>query len=143
MSLSSGFPGLSRFWMPSNAAISIAANAMYPLHVGSGKRTSIRFAFGLGLYIGIRHARGCGSSTPIHLASPSCLSYSCHHQLRVSPNRARSSSSASMRIKRLYLAVRSPRHGAPVLIWPALVATVKSARKVSSVSPERCEAITR
>ena len=37
----------------------------------------------------------------------------------------------------LYLAVRSPLEGAPALIWPALVATAKSAIVVSSVSPER------
>ena len=32
--------------------------------------------------------------------------------------------------------------GAPVLIWPALVATARSAMVVSSVSPERCEMTT-
>jgi hypothetical protein len=39
----------------------------------------------------------------------------------------------------LYFATRSVREGAPVLIWPALVATARSAIVVSSVSPDRCE----
>src|SRR5262249_39811065 len=56
MSLSSGLPGLSRRSMPSSPAISIAENARYPLHAGSGNRTSIRFALGDGEYIGIRTA---------------------------------------------------------------------------------------
>src|SRR5207253_2049031 len=51
--------------------------------------------------------------------------------------RAVSSSSSSIRRSWLYLAVRSPREGAPVLIWPAFVATARSAMVVSSVSPER------
>ena len=42
MSLSSGSPGSILFWMPSRPAIIIAANARYGLHVGSGKRTSMR-----------------------------------------------------------------------------------------------------
>ena len=46
-------------------------------------------------------------------------------------------SSASMRSSRLYLATRSERDGAPVLIWPVPVATARSAMVVSSVSPER------
>ena len=50
---------------------------------------------------------------------------------------ATSSSSPSMRSSWLYLATRSVRLGAPVLIWPALVATTMSAMVVSSVSPER------
>src|ERR1700693_1332141 len=54
MSLSSGWPGSSRRWMPSIPAISIAENARYGLQVGSGKRTSIRLALGDGEYIGIR-----------------------------------------------------------------------------------------
>ena len=37
-----------------------------------------------------------------------------------------------MRSSWLYLATRSPRAGAPVLIWPALVATARSAMNVSS-----------
>src|ERR1043166_1814618 len=56
MSLSSGSPGFSFRSMPSSPAISRAANARYPLLEGSGKRTSIRLAFGLGEYIGIRTA---------------------------------------------------------------------------------------
>ena len=56
MSLSSGSPGLSFFSMPSRPAISIAANARYPLQVGSGNRTSMRFALGEGEYIGMRTA---------------------------------------------------------------------------------------
>jgi len=35
--------------------------------------------------------------------------------------------------------MRSPRHGAPALICPVPIATAKSAMKVSSVSPDRCE----
>ena len=35
------------------------------------------------------------------------------------------------------MATRSERDGAPVLIWPAPVATARSAMVVSSVSPER------
>mmetsp|Transcript_15178 Transcript_15178/g.63102 ORF Transcript_15178/g.63102 Transcript_15178/m.63102 type:complete len:283 (-) Transcript_15178:432-1280(-) len=47
-----------------------------------------------------------------------------------------------MRRSWLYLANRSDRHGAPVLIWPEARPTERSAMKVSSVSPERCETIT-
>src|SRR6267378_2138078 len=54
MSRSSGSPGLILFWMPSSMAISIAGQARYPLHVGSGHRNSRRFALGLFEYIGIR-----------------------------------------------------------------------------------------
>ncbi|CPU65606.1 Uncharacterised protein [Mycobacteroides abscessus] len=46
-----------------------------------------------------------------------------------------------MRRSWLYLLMRSPRAGAPVLIWPAFVATDRSAIVVSSVSPERCDTI--
>ena len=42
-----------------------------------------------------------------------------------------------MRSSWLYFATRSDRAGAPVLIWPQLVATARSAIVVSSVSPER------
>src|SRR5690349_5531342 len=45
--LSTGSPGWILFWMPSMPAIIIAVNARYGLLVGSGKRTSIRRAFGL------------------------------------------------------------------------------------------------
>src|SRR6185312_7872847 len=51
--------------------------------------------------------------------------------------RAASSSSSSIRRSWLYLATRSDRAGAPVLIWPQSVATARSAIVVSSVSPER------
>ena len=50
---------------------------------------------------------------------------------------ATSPSSSSMRRSWLYLATRSVRLGAPVLIWPALRATAMSAMVASSVSPER------
>src|SRR5260221_14690369 len=46
MSLSSGSPGSILFWMPSRPAIIIAENARDGLHDGSGKRTSMRRAFG-------------------------------------------------------------------------------------------------
>ena len=39
----------------------------------------------------------------------------------------------------MYLATRSERDGAPVLIWPVPIATTRSAIVVSSVSPERCD----
>jgi hypothetical protein len=42
----------------------------------------------------------------------------------------------SMRMSWLYLAVRSPRQGAPVLIWPVPRPTTRSAIVVSSVSPD-------
>ena len=48
-------------------------------------------------------------------------------------------SASSMRSSWLYLATRSVRLAEPVLIWPALVPTARSAMVVSSVSPERCE----
>ena len=53
------------------------------------------------------------------------------------PYTALSPSSASMRSSRLYFATRSYRHGAPVLMNPALVATAISAIDVSPVSPDR------
>ena len=46
-----------------------------------------------------------------------------------------------MRSSWLYFATRSVRDRLPVLIWPAFVATARSAMNVSSVSPERCEMI--
>src|ERR1700691_1560686 len=73
MSLSNGWPGSSRRWMPSIPAISIAENARYGLQVGSGNRTSMRLALGDGEYIGIRteaerlrdeYARLIGASKP-------------------------------------------------------------------------------
>src|SRR5215475_350251 len=73
MFLSSGSPGSILFSIPSRPAISIAAKARYGLQVGSGKRTSMRFAFGDGEYIGMRtaaerlrdeYARFTGASKP-------------------------------------------------------------------------------
>src|SRR2546421_11910501 len=73
MSLSSGSPGSIRFSIPSRPAISIAEKARYGLHEGSGERNSIRFAFGLGEYMGMRiaaerlrelYARFTGASKP-------------------------------------------------------------------------------
>src|SRR5204863_508529 len=58
------------------------------------------------------------------------------------PNRASSPSDPSIRSSWLYLAVRSPRDGAPDFICPAFVATARSAIVVSSVSPLRCETTT-
>merc|ERR1719414_2043993 len=55
---------------------------------------------------------------------------------------ALSPSSSSMRMSWLYFALRSERHGAPVLIWPVHKPTAMSAIVTSSVSPERCEHIT-
>src|SRR5215472_15910786 len=49
---------------------------------------------------------------------------------------AASSSSSSIRSSWLYLATRSDRQGAPVLIWPQFSATARSAIVVSSVSPD-------
>src|SRR5579863_847579 len=56
MSLSSGGPGSILFSIPSSPAISIAANAMYGLQLGSGGRNSTRFSFGDAEYMGMRHA---------------------------------------------------------------------------------------
>src|SRR5579864_5155206 len=73
MSLSSGSPGSILLSTPSRPAISIAANARYGLHDGSGGRNSTRFAFGLAEYIGMRtaalrlrreYARFTGASNP-------------------------------------------------------------------------------
>jgi hypothetical protein len=44
-----------------------------------------------------------------------------------------------MRSSWLHLASRSERDSEPVLIWPQLVATARSAIVLSSVSPERCD----
>src|SRR5216684_5207998 len=73
MSLSSGSPGSMRFSTPSRPAMSMAANARYGLHDGSGERNSMRFALGLGEYMGMRmaaerlrelYARFTGASNP-------------------------------------------------------------------------------
>ena len=52
---------------------------------------------------------------------------------------AMSPSISSMRKRRLYLATRSLRQGAPVLMNGAPTPTARSAMKSSSVSPLRCE----
>ena len=62
-----------------------------------------------------------------------------HKNLRHRPNRAALPNSASISKRRLYLAIRSLRQAEPVLIWPPPIATAKSAKKASSVSPERCD----
>src|SRR5205807_7552965 len=73
MSLSSGSPGSTLFSMPSSPAISMAEKARYGLQDGSGERNSMRFAFGLGEYMGMRiaaerlrelYARFTGASKP-------------------------------------------------------------------------------
>src|SRR6267143_2149520 len=73
MSLSSGSPGSTRFSIPSSPAISMAEKARYGLQEGSGERNSMRFALGLGEYIGMRmaadrlrelYARLTGASKP-------------------------------------------------------------------------------
>src|SRR5262245_21419636 len=68
---------------------------------------------------GAHRARPANTARPGHTAAPP--------------------SSSSMRRSWLYFAVRSLRASEPVLIWPALTATARSAMKTSSVSPERCE----
>src|SRR5438128_4095536 len=73
MSLSRGSPASMRFSTPSRPAISMAEKARYGLQDGSGERNSIRFAFGLGEYMGMRiaadrlrelYARFTGASNP-------------------------------------------------------------------------------
>src|SRR5258706_824333 len=56
MSVWSGGPGWILFSFRSRPAMSIAANAMYGLQLGSGGRNSMRLAFGEAEYIGMRHA---------------------------------------------------------------------------------------
>src|SRR5690625_672965 len=69
-----------------------------------------------------------------------CATYACTRGKAERPAYlAASSSSSSMRSSWLYLLTRSPRAGAPVLIWPAFTATDRSAIVTSSVSPERWE----
>ena len=59
------------------------------------------------------------------------------------PYRPPEASADSIRSRRLYLATRSLRQGAPVLMKGAFIATAMSAMVVSSVSPERCERMKR
>src|SRR5580700_3207823 len=54
-------------------------------------------------------------------------------------NSAPCPSSSSTRSSWLYVAIRSVPEAEPVLIWPTPVATARSAMKLSSVSPLRCE----
>src|SRR6266849_3119376 len=75
---------------------------------------------------------GGGMNPPLHLRQRSGA---------LPLKRAAEPSSSSMRSNWLYLAMRSVREAEPVLIWPAAVATARSAINVSSVSPERCEMI--
>lgn len=58
------------------------------------------------------------------------------------PAYLQSFSSDSMRSRALYLATRSLRQGAPVLMMPVARPTVRSAMVTSSVSPLRCEHMT-
>ena len=70
----------------------------------------------------------------------------CARTVRVQgqiPYFAPTPSAFSMRRSRLYLATRSLRQGAPVLIYGAFVPTARSAIVVSSVSPERWDRIYR
>jgi len=60
----------------------------------------------------------------------------------VPENFAFSPSSSSIRSSWLYLAKRSPRHGAPVFSWPVPRPTARSAINESSVSPLRCDTCT-
>jgi hypothetical protein len=61
----------------------------------------------------------------------------CYWSAAWPSKRAAEPSSSSMRRSWLYLAMRSVREAEPVLIWPAAVATARSAMKVSSDSPDR------
>ena len=67
-----------------------------------------------------------------------------HRQLSASIPRQSSyafSIFSSIRRSWLYFAVRSPRHGAPVLISSVPIPAAKSAMVLSSVSPERWDII--
>ena len=98
-----------------------------------------------------RLARSCGSKP--HWGFDRCATPQCEHpplqSFHASGNQrlmlkapkpgywAAPPSSSSMRSSWLYLATRSLRLGAPVLIWQVFRATARSAMVVSSVSPER------
>jgi len=79
-----------------------------------------------------------------HDLRPSLLlkSASCGLWNLVPANLAIGPSSSSMRSSWLYLARRSPRHGAPALSWPLPSPTARSAMNVSSVSPLRWDTCT-
>src|SRR5690606_32753179 len=66
---------------------------------------------------------------------PACGAQS--FRIEVPAYSAVSPSISSIRISWLYFASRSDRASEPVLIWPQLVATARSAMVESSVSPER------
>ena len=87
------------------------------------------------------HRHAAGSRAPRLRTDPTCPPREIHY-LRV-PSAPFAPSSSAMRSSWLYFALRSLRHGAPVLIWPQFVATAMSAIVESSVSPERCERIAR
>src|SRR5579871_625816 len=82
-----------------------------------------------------------GSETPTVEDSEDQRSRAGHYWRKafLPGNRAESPSACSMRSNWLYLAMRSVRLADPVLIWPAPVATTRSAMNGSSVSPERCD----
>merc|ERR550537_1992610 len=83
----------------------------------------------------------CTKSPSYHRLRAAGAQAAIHAGLRhVAPAKTASApGSSSMRISWLYLALRSDRQGAPVLIWPQQRPTAMSAIVVSSVSPERCE----
>ena len=72
---------------------------------------------------------------------PVCMATACAYPRFQNwpPYTAASPSRSAIRSNWLYLALRSDRQGAPVLIWPQLVATAMSAMVESSVSPDRWE----
>jgi hypothetical protein len=80
------------------------------------------------------HESGCGQSagTPIPLETRTQRLNADRPANREFPFRR-----SSIRRNWLNFATRSLRHPDPVLMWPAPVATVRSAIKVSSVSPDR------
>ena len=93
--------------------------------------TSTNYSRKLGLRQ-ISPGRKCGLSA-IAVVGPRC-------RQRVNPNGCLRSEAAISR-SRLYFETRSPRAGAPDLIWPHPEPTARSAMNVPSVSPDRCEII--
>src|SRR5271165_105217 len=75
----------------------------------------------------------CGPTRPVWAHWPRANRGNAPRPAYTAPSLSRS----SIRSSWLYLATRSERHGAPVLIWPQLSATARSAIVVSSVSPDR------
>jgi hypothetical protein len=85
------------------------------------------------------HMPSIALSVCLHRPMALSRSHSMHHR----PTPSLSHVHASLyRSSWLYLARRSERHGAPVLIWPVQRPTTKSAINVSSVSPLRWLTIT-